>query len=1198
MKRRQHSLVLALLMLPALVQASNLKTALENTRPLSEGLLIDGIGSYGRRVVHTDAIEYQLLTYGFQEPQAGQTIEDADGKVQTWQSVMTDEHGWFTHKSRGGYLYVTVEADKPKTALIHVLGPSMFYVNAQPRNGNRYAYKETFESWQPNFNFVVLPIQLKAGKNELLFKRTWRSGGRVKAQLVDTNAEVLLNGFDITVPDLVVGQAVATQGALVVVNATDQGQDRLTLETLWPDGQQNRIIVPSIPGQSVRKVAFLLKHAPFQEARQVDLKLRLRKGDKILDEWPLALSVREPGQTRRITYQSKIDGSIQYYALNPAQAGHASPEKPALIFSTHGADVEAINQANSYASKSWCHLVAPTNRRPYGFDWEDWGRMDLLEVMGLAKASLPYDPTAVYLTGHSMGGHGAWINATLFPDRFAATGPSAGWISFTSYRHAQPYDQLSPMDRILQKAVNMSDTLALSSNLQSKGVYILHGGGDRVVKPDQATMMSERLATFHRDWDMHIEPNQGHWWDLDPGPGADCVDWPPMFDFFSRHRLPRNSEIRRVRFKTANPGISSTCHWATIAQQIEPYAYSAVDIDYQPAANRFQGTTNNVKMLGLLPAATIPDQPLTIKLDGDTLSLETIPAGQDRVWLQRSDTKWSLASTPSKAQKGPHRYGPFKEAFQHRMVFVVGTQGTPLENAWAQSKARFDAEQWWYQGNGAVDIIADSEFEAENYPDRSVILYGNAKTNSAWSELLGESPVQVDRKGVNIGKRRVEGKDLACLFLRPRSDSDEACVAVVSGTGVTGQQLTNRLQYFLAGSNLPDCIILGLDMLHKGKGGIRVAGFFGTDWSVEKGDFVWQVESEVASVLPANIGPDPRPFTQPRSYVCQRTPTPLKIDGKLDEAAWEKASWTETFVDIEGTANPLQPRFPTRAKMLWDDTYFYVAAKLEEPHVWGTITKRNSVIFHDNDFEVFIDPDGDGHSYYEFEMNALNTVWNLYLDKPYKHAANAVIREMPGQQSGVYIEGSLNDPTDEDVYWTVEMAFPWAAMAEYAGVPCPPRTDDQWRVNFSRVQWQHRIKDGQYVRVPPKDTPSDIHEDNWVWSPQGVINMHRPETWGLVQFSDQPVGTEPVVFKDDGSGYARYLLSTVLYAQMEHREKTKRYAGTLKELALPEPEAGKGVVSLEVAGEADGFVGMCKVRRKNGTIVVLTVDQDGRFREE
>jgi hypothetical protein len=165
-----------------------------------------------------------------------------------------------------------------------------------------------------------------------------------------------------------------------------------------------------------------------------------------------------------------------------------------------------------------------------------------------------------------------------------------------------------------------------------------------------------------------------------------------------------------------------------------------------------------------------------------------------------------------------------------------------------------------------------------------------------------------------------------------------------------------------------------------------------------------------------------------------------------------------------------------------DDEYFYVAAELEEPHIWATLTQHDSVIFHDNDFEVFLDPNGDTLEYCEFEINALNTGWDLFLDKPYRHGGKASNAwKIPGLKTAVHIDGTLNNPADKDRGWSVELAFPWKVPAEHAHKPAPPRNGDEWRVNFSRVQWQSRIV-------------------NWVWSPQGLINMHVPEKWGRLRF--------------------------------------------------------------------------------------------------
>jgi hypothetical protein len=231
-----------------------------------------------------------------------------------------------------------------------------------------------------------------------------------------------------------------------------------------------------------------------------------------------------------------------------------------------------------------------------------------------------------------------------------------------------------------------------------------------------------------------------------------------------------------------------------------------------------------------------------------------------------------------------------------------------------------------------------------------------------------------------------------------------------------------------------------------------------------------------------------------RQYECHKTKYQPKIDGRLNDRAWRSAAWTTDFIDIEGLGKP-KPRFRTRAKMLWDDEYFYIAAELREPHVWGTLMVHDSVIFHDNDFEVFIDPDGDTLNYYEFEMNALNTGWDLLLDKPYRFGGKANNAwEIPGLKTAVHVDGTLNDASDTDTGWSLEIALPWKALGEYAHQAAPPRDQDSWRVNFSRVEWQFEVIAGKYrVKAGTK-------EDNWVWSPQGVVNMHVPERWGTVLF--------------------------------------------------------------------------------------------------
>jgi hypothetical protein len=306
----------------------------------------------------------------------------------------------------------------------------------------------------------------------------------------------------------------------------------------------------------------------------------------------------------------------------------------------------------------------------------------------------------------------------------------------------------------------------------------------------------------------------------------------------------------------------------------------------------------------------------------------------------------------------------------------------------------------------------------------------------------------------------------------------------------------------------------------------------------------------------------------------------------LDEEDWNKAPWTDDFRDIEGGARP-KPRFRTRAKMLWDDQYFYVAAQLEEPHVWATLTNHDAVIFRDNDFEVFIDPDGDSHEYYEFEMNALNTGWDLLLKKPYKDGGSALNEwEIPGLKTAVHVNGTINDAADRDQGWSLEIAFPWKTLAEYAHRAAPPDEGDQWRVDFSRVEWQIDVINGKYEKVP------GIREDNWIWSPQGIVDMHRPEKWGYVQFTRKPSGS--VKFVPDESLPARNALQEIYYAQRDFEAKNHHWASSLKELGLS-AGVNRGLAKpLSMRLTPEGFEVTAEIQSPDGRIEHWQIRQDSR----
>ncbi len=294
------------------------------------------------------------------------------------------------------------------------------------------------------------------------------------------------------------------------------------------------------------------------------------------------------------------------------------------------------------------------------------------------------------------------------------------------------------------------------------------------------------------------------------------------------------------------------------------------------------------------------------------------------------------------------------------------------------------------------------------------------------------------------------------------------------------------------------------------------------------------------------IFPVPQIEFNPKNYVCYQSPQKIIIDGSIDEDAWNSADWTEKFTDIEGNLKP-DPYHITRAKMLWDDEYFYFAAELEEDNIWATLRERDTVIFYDNDFEIFIDPDGDTHYYYELEMNAFNTVWDLLLIKPYRDIKNAAVTDwdIKGLKTAVKINGTNNDPSDQDESWTIEAAIPWKTFSELSEVNLPPKDGDTWRVNFSRVQWETEIVNGTYRKKLDHVSNKLMPEHNWTWSPQGLIAMHYPEMWGYVQFSEKSAGVEKVKFIPDPAEIVKWELRKIYYAQKNYYLMSNKYASSI-----------------------------------------------------
>ena len=801
---------------------------------LEHGLFIK---TYGSRIGPTDPIMKQIVEGKAIHATAGEAITLKDGKVSDWQYASADSSDWFKGKYLEGDVYslFNIRSDERKVVLLETMGDELVYVNGVPHEGNKYGYKDDWEQWEPAFNFSEIPVRLEKGDNQFLFLC---HRGVLKVRLVAIKPGVLFNAKHPTLPDFISGSTVDDYAAVDVINATDSPLDDAVIKAFSDSGISASTGVPLVQPMSVRKVGFKLSGVVPSRTGLMKVQIDLVKKDQAiaLDSTDVHVRIVEPSATHNVTYLSNIDSSVQYYSVVPPK-GPDDGRKKALFLSLHGADVVTTNMANSYYAKNWGYIVCPTNGGPYGYDWEEWGRLDALQVLGIARTTLNIDPSRVYLTGHSMGGHGTWIIGAQYPDLFGALGPSAGWISWWTYVIHDDTSS-SPMADMLRRAMAPENTFGLAQNYKQLGVYVLQGSKDDNVPVTESISMSDTLSKFDKDFIFHEQPGAGHWWGLQDEAGADCVDWPPMFDYFARHARAGEKRTENIDFTTMSPGVSAKDYWLTIYSQQRQLERSRAIVRFIPSRNRFTGTTENVNVISFDLTVADRNIPLNVDLDSTNLDSIKLTAGTDRIWLENGPSGWKVSSEPPAGDKNPVRYGTFKDAFRHDVEFIYGTHGNNEENRWAFDKARADAEYFWYQGGGSIDVISDRDFNPAASPDRNIILYGNESTNSAWNEVLEKCPVSVTNGRLNFGEKTMKGDDYACFMVQPRKGSETASVGVVSGSGTIGMKLSYIVPYLQPGFALPDLTILNEDVFDDGLNGVKVAGFFGLDWSIQNGEFV------------------------------------------------------------------------------------------------------------------------------------------------------------------------------------------------------------------------------------------------------------------------------------------------------------------------------------------------------------------------
>ena len=831
-------------------------------------LLLPPVDKRGRRPFRADAVfARHLLDPEAPPPRAGDELTGETGEAQRWEERQPEPDGSVPGEFAWAYAVVTSPA--PRVMLAELAGAGTLFVNGDGAAGDSY-----------RVGYGLAPVALAAGENRL-----YVGGVRDGFRLVLRAPEhaLLLELGDTTRPDLLADARPAggpgRQGelAVTVINASLAPVARLAASTgddapgsLFPLLEAPADELPGLPPLAVVKLPlrFELREGAELPAAPGAVELPVTVGGHP-DEPPrterVRLELRAPGSARRITRRSAIDDSVQEYAVLPPAAtlDDALPAKTGVVLTLHGAGVDELNQAASYGRHAGWWIVAPTNRRPFGFDWQDWGRLDAYETLEHALAWTGADAARVALTGHSMGGHGSWHLAVNDADRFVAVAPSAGWSSFDSY----PGRPAGALAELWHAADGASDTPGLVANLVDTPVYVLHGDADDNVPASEGRALFEALvaavaAARERglpviEPQLHIQPAASHWWDGDASPGVDCVDWPPVFALFDgRPRRPpfdptaegAPPAATRFEWTCVDPSIDRSHEWLSVIRPVEYGRPIHVDATWDPAARRVELTTDNAALIVLhWPDGQPPD---SCSVDGDAITCGvdwgtgTRAARDIGDVLERHEDGWRVWSMDvlqvealgwDPALKSPDRCGPFKRAFDRRFVLVYGTAGDAREDAELLARARYDSEVWRYRGNGRAEAWSDVDvLDAGNLPrlaGRNLILYGNRDTNLAFQALVPpDCPLRAERGRMALGEQVWEGDDLAAVCVYPRVGDPGALLGLFADTGPRGSRLGYTLAPFVSGVGCPDFALFDSAVLGQGDGGVRAAGWFDAHW--------------------------------------------------------------------------------------------------------------------------------------------------------------------------------------------------------------------------------------------------------------------------------------------------------------------------------------------------------------------------------
>lgn len=522
-----------------------------------------------------------------------------------------------------------------------------------------------------------VPVYLKKSNEIFIAVGTLGGEKKIKWEIKPAPSKPFILEKDITKPDFITGESFIGFIGVPIVNPTPRGT--------YVNINNRRFY---IEGFQVLKVPVMVSFKAPKGKGKVVIPISFMK--RI---YKIKIDVKTPDEVIRRTFISKTDSSVQYYAVRYPK-NYNPLRKYSLILSLHGAGVEAVNQCKSYKPKDWAFVVCPTNRRRFGFDWEDWGRIDALEVLEEVLKNYNIDRNSIYLTGHSMGGHGVWHLCTSYPSIWKGCLPMAGWTSVKLYisTHLQrsrlfPENEFTALrERIFQQ----SEPYKLVENLKNLPIVILQGSDDDVVPPFHGRLMSDLLHRYGANFKYIEEPGKKHWW-------KGVLDHKKAWKYLRSMKVKRKFKV----FSTFSLDVSDSAFGVRILESFKPFEKSGFVLERKRSALKI--STKNIKSL------VLPRYKGKIVVDGEVFKRYD---GEVLVRTRRGWRKFKkyIYSRPVLIREG------FMEPF----MIVYSTN----EN-WTNNFAVYMANMWWMYANGFARVIPDTLLTEDILSKYNIVIIGS-----------------------------------------------------------------------------------------------------------------------------------------------------------------------------------------------------------------------------------------------------------------------------------------------------------------------------------------------------------------------------------------------------------------------------------------------------------------------------------------